>query len=56
MSFSKSGSDSVSESDSVYESDSAAKAVQRNRESDSAAKIVREYFPETWLWNIEILE
>jgi hypothetical protein len=24
--------------------------------SDSIAKVVREYFPETWLWNIEILE
>ena len=22
----------------------------------SATKVVREYFPETWLWNIEILE
>jgi hypothetical protein len=24
--------------------------------SDSTTKIVREYFPETWLWNIEILK
>ena len=22
----------------------------------SPTKVVREYFPETWLWNIEILE
>ncbi len=38
----------------IFETKSVNDDLERS--SDSTTKIVREYFPETWLWNIEILK